>query len=132
MKDVTRREGGREADTQQEIGGGRVRGGKPVVSPREFACRAEQTALPRSLLRHSRAAGIKQDYPDADRREGALQPARSRLLHLAGAPPGSLIDSTQLLRFGSPSSREAARRRGAESTRTQRSLAASNSPELLD
>lgn len=61
----------READTQQEIGRGRVRryAGR---FPHEFACRAVQTALPLSVLRHSEA---EQDYPVADRRRGALQPA---------------------------------------------------------
>lgn len=52
------------------------------------------------MLRHSRAERREQDYLDADRRKGALQPASSRLLHLvSGGPFKSPIDITELFLF---------------------------------
>lgn len=68
--------------------------------PHEFACWAVQTVLPLSLLRHSRAERREQDYPDADRKKGALQSARSRLLHPVSQPFSLLFDITKLFIFG--------------------------------
>lgn len=96
-----RREVGCKAHTQQEIAGARVRGGKAGRFPREFACRAAQTALPLSLLRHDRAEQREQDYPAADRRRETLQSARSRLPHLVTGPLASLADIMELLLFSS-------------------------------
>ena len=75
-----------------------MRVSKPVVSL--MSLHVEQRRQPFLFLCYVTAERREQDYPDADRRKGALQPARSRLLHLvSGGPFKSPIDIMELFLF---------------------------------
>lgn len=78
-----KREGGWEADTQQEIAGGSVWGIKPVVSPREFAQRRRPCLFQRYVTAEPsrRKAGLPWCWQEERNTSSCLKPAAaSRLL----------------------------------------------------
>ena len=121
--DVTWLQGGRTRDRHAARNSKRESvGGWAGRFSHEFARRAAQTALPLSLLRHSRAEHREQDYPDADRRIETHQPGRSWLLHFVSGPIRSLIAVMELFLFSSSLHPARKRGRGRNVTEIQGSL----------